>query len=1543
MPQKKHLILVILTILSIFSGFSVINDSGFIQLLKARLKVYNQTYPQEKLYLQFDKPFYKPGEDLWFNAFVLNSNTHLPTSISDVLYVELIDPKGNVTSKLELLIDKGTTHGDFALEDNAPGGLYKIRAYTQWMKNFGEKAFFKKEIQVQRIITPRLLLKLDFEKEAYGPGDTVIAELSVNDLKNEKVSNADIASSVRINGKKISESKLTSVDGIANLSFSLPQNLNTKDGLLEVIVSHQGVEESISRSIPIILDKITLQFFPEGGHHIQNVNSKIAFKALNEFGKGADVAGSIVDENNDVVTHFESFHMGMGAFEINASAGKKYFAKIEAPKGNETLAPLPTALDSGFGLRLEKIDPSSMNWTIYSPEACEAHLVGQTHGEITYAEKVKLNKGNNTISVSTSRFPAGITVFTLFDEFEQEQCERLVFLNKEKGLNIRIEKDKDHYLPGEPVNLKIKTTNNQGKPIQAKMSLSVVDDQLISFADDKQDNILSSLLLSSEVRGEIQEPSFYFDEEEKKATQALDYLLMTQGWRRFTWEEVKTPKLAITSTPEKARNISGRTLSQAGQGISTNVFLIELWGQQRMEKVRTTEEGYFIFKNIDPTVPIMLLAKKPATLELKKNYGKTFSISLNDDSGTVLVPEIAERLERQQISEGDIAESEIIVDGDFDLNMSADIQQLSEVVVVGYGAQRKKSIVGSIEEVDDKSLDGLFTAASIESSLQGRVAGVSIQNQSGTPGSLTNIRIRGASSLRNGKGDPLLVVDGIPLADNINKNFSTSSIISPDDIASIEVLASPAATAFYGSRASNGVILITTKNSAANRYFPEKKRNAKYNSQIIQPRAFSATREFYVPRVTTADANRKNFNTTVYWNHTITTDKKGEAELSFVNNDAVSAFRITAEGITANGLIGREEEVYFTQLPFSLDTKLPEYLGFEDTLKLAIRVKNETKAALSGAVSLKIPAGLEVLESTDTTVTASGESTETLWFTLISKGLEGEFPLKIELSSNDYKDEINHTLRVHPVGFPVRLSFSGKELDKTVRFKVQDAERGSLKAEFTAYPNVLEDLFGGAESILRQPYGCFEQVSSSTFPNILALQYLKQSGLIQPKTEKLAMEYIKDGYKRLIGYEVKGGGFEWFGHTPAHEGLTAFGLVEFHEMKKVYPEVNDGMVKRTRNWLLSRRDGKGGFKKAKKGFDSFHGQPDVVANAYIVYALSEIGTKNIMPEYSRSLQEALKSKDMYRMALMANAAANLNQMGDYKRLMNYFKDKVNISGFANIEADHSVVSSYGKSLRCETISFWTVALMKSPTTDLPLVDKCIKEIVGMRSYGGFGSTQATTMALKALTEYAYLIKSTKEDGEIKIFIDNQLTVNLPDSSNLSENLASNNFANSFSTDGEQKLRIFFDKTSEPMPYSMNVQWYTKQPIASDQCQVSLQTSLASSKIKVNETVRLSTTLRNKTSKDLPMTVAVVGIPAGLSLQPWQLKELQEEEQFDFYEVIGNNLVLYYTELAPNASHTIHLDLKAEMSGVFTGAASSAYLYYTEEYKDWVKGERIVVE
>ena len=276
MKKRIHLIILLTITAGALLAFRVLSDDPLLQEIKQKLSDYQRKTRQEKIYLHTDKPMYYPNEDLWFSGYLTNAANKFDGSVSDVVHVELIDPRGSVQQKLKLLVQQGKIKGNLKL--GGTGGIYKVRAYTEWAKNFGKDAFFEKEITVQQVVKPRLLLKLDFEREKYGQGDTVTALLTAKNLKNEPIALQEFQYTVQLAGKAYRKDFYkTNKEGKARLRFVLPVSLLNDDGLLNIIISYNNKSESIARAVPLILTQVNVQFMPEGGTWIKGVKSKMAF------------------------------------------------------------------------------------------------------------------------------------------------------------------------------------------------------------------------------------------------------------------------------------------------------------------------------------------------------------------------------------------------------------------------------------------------------------------------------------------------------------------------------------------------------------------------------------------------------------------------------------------------------------------------------------------------------------------------------------------------------------------------------------------------------------------------------------------------------------------------------------------------------------------------------------------------------------------------------------------------------------------------------------------------------------------------------------------------------------------------------------------------------------------------------------------------------------------------------------------------------------------------------------------------------------------
>jgi hypothetical protein len=412
----------------------------------------------------------------------------------------------------------------------------------------------------------------------------------------------------------------------------------------------------------------------------------------------------------------------------------------------------------------------------------------------------------------------------------------------------------------------------------------------------------------------------------------------------------------------------------------------------------------------------------------------------------------------------------------------------------------------------------------------------------------------------------------------------------------------------------------------------------------------------------------------------------------------------------------------------------------------------------------------------------------------------------------------------------------------------------------------------------------------------------------------------------LIGFETAVDGFEWFGKTPPHEALTAYGLLEFTDMQE-FIDVNKKMLERTKAFLLRRRDGNGSFKLSSGGYDRFASVPNKIANIYIVYALTQAGIgKEIISEYESAVKHALESRDAYQMAMMALAASNMKRTGDYRLLMEALQTAYQKNGLVSAT---SVVNSRDASLRVETASLYALALMREQSADIGVIATLITKILGEKSYYGYGSTQATVLALKAIVEYSKLTGKVSENPQI-MFTMNETAI------------GADSTLHAVVQEGRNAFNIQYGEGASGVPYSLQVSYNTFTPPNSDKAELMLMTKLASAQTKVGETMRMDIEVTNNRNLLQPMAIAKIGIPAGLSVQPWQLKELMENGRMAYYEIFDNYLVLYWMGFAPNETKTIRLDLKAEIAGTYKAKAGNTYLYYTPEYKNWNDGVEVEI-
>ncbi len=1601
--------------------------------------------PQEKVYVHTDRTLYEPNENIWFKAYVLDAQL-LANSPSQILRTELIAPNGQVVEERRLVIWEGSAQGDFTLAPDAVGGVYTLRAYTLWQKNMPEALIFEKALTVKKQLLPDILMTLDFQRESYGAAMKVVADLELRSKDNKALALHKFDYQLRLAGKtSFRKSMKTEWDGRAKIEFELPKELNTADVILSVLVEHGGSLESISRAVPILTQKVDLQFLPEGGHALLNSKHRIAFRAVDEFGKPVDIKGYIYNDKDQVVADFESYHQGMGSFYFTAKEGRSYYAKITEPTALEQEYELPASLSDGVALSINPKE-NLLDLEVYASNTETLCVLVQMRDSIYYEQSWGVESGTNHLSLSTKDWPIGVAQITILDNDARPEAERLCFVNKNRQLNIKMKTNKAEYQIRDSVILDLWVKDALGHPVVADLSLAVVDDKNWTLADDQQDHILSKLLLSSDLRGEIFEPNFYFDPQEPKADTALDYVMLTHGYRRFQWKDLKASVVDKVQYPAEPCQIVEGQLSRLGQALPNHKIKVTTADGSSCEDlpiyIQSDENGNFIIPEIACDVPIQLhsqlagrwshsaaitqlLNPKGTIQDPQRGTGVRFEAKTNASNtrhfnNIFSMPQAEGRVYQSPTSadytasiNGTIIDEKGITmpfanialydvygdlvcgtSSDFDGNYKLKDVPLGvynmEVSFVGYPKYQLSSI--SLEQgknlhvdityreqllrvmnseliVDEVVVEGYYIPLLTETTAMSNILGVE---------DIQRMGVRNIQTLLSSTSGVNATDLGEALSQNASRPQGATTRLDRRRLrreqrqnrrsARQEARAAAAAQSrsasnnpelvyensmLYEMQRAKGELpqhtqhngrnsIALNNNSSPSDAFIKFNIKPSENQQPYRARVFYAPdySEYHRHRKSFSKVSpiRKDFRKTIYWQPYVKTDSSGHAQMLFFNADAISSYRIIIEGRSSQGELLHEEHTYAVQMPFELNAKIPKYLSKGDSLYLPITLRNNTNDTITG--QLKINHDLISSTTTPTTISIAPKAfvqQEFNYYVTHYSAREKRFQLIFE--TEGFREEVVVEYEVQEKLFPMSKTIASNALNFEQDFDIDSLVPASLEGHFEIHINPLNSFMKGVEQMIKHPYGCFEQVSSANYPNILALQLMQQTQTLRPDINSRALNYLDQGYKKLAGYECSTGGWEWYGRDPAHEVLTAYGLMQLKDMQEVYNKVDPVMLQRAKKWLLSRKDKEGGWEIDGKHYG--WGNAKVVSNAYILYALAYIGVDDLEKERLAISEEARESGDLYRLGLASLANFQLKKRKVAEALFAQMREHIQKQGLERqLQADCTVNYARGKALHVQILSFAILAGLASHEIEEQELSNYYNALMRQCQHGGFGGTQATVWALKAILAYnqTFPLEQSK-DAELALWINDQLVRQFP----LRENMLLNPKVDSlekFLQEGKNTLRVELRGLKTAPLYEFAADWLVQQPPSAAQASLAMKTQLKESKVQQAETVRLEVTLSNLSELGAPSPIAVIGLPAGLSPELWQLKAMQDRAEFDYYELKDNFLILYFRGLKPQELRQLNFDLKAEVPGVYQAPASSCYLYYEPEHKFWLAGEKV---
>ena len=894
--SKRLLLLLPLIISAMIFGF--IQEDPLLKKILLQIEKYRTEFPQEKVHLHMDKPYYAIGDNIWFKAYVVNAEKNELSDLSKILYVELINDKDSVKQSLKLPLSLGLASGDFALADSLKEGNYRVRAYTTWMRNFGEEFFFDKTITIGNSISNSVLTNVSYAFSKDSKGQKVVAELNYSDMTGEPLANKEVNYNVILDFRNIAKGKgITDAKGNLQISFINSQPFILKSGkiLTSILLDDKNV---VSKTFPVksTSTEADVQFFPESGELVIGIRSRVGFKALGPDGLGMNVSGYITDGSNQKISEFKSEHAGMGHFRMLPEPNQTYTAHILFGDGSEKTLALPRILPEGYVLSVENSDADNLSISVTTNQPLKPEdkftLIAQTNGFVYFVAKNNIKGQLFKSTISKKRFPTGILQLTLFSPANVPVAERLVFINHSDFLEINVSSSKPEFSKREKIKLMIDVKDQKNQPAIGSLSISVVDESKVPFDESNETTIISDFLLSSDLKGFIEQPNYYFHEIDENKIRQLDILLLTQGWRRFEWKNILSntfPNLAFK--PETNMEVSGRVKASNGKPViggkvtlfssSGDVFLLDTLtdrnGEFRFQNLYFNDSTKFIVqarnekdrKNVEielDRIPAQLVTKNKNEAMLEVNVNKSMLAYLKNSRNQF------DDLRRYGLINKSIMLAEVkVVEKKPVLKNSSNLN----------GAGNADAIIKS---------DQLQNCIDLSQCIQGRVAGIIVRN--GIVYSMRNM------SSFSGSIPMQLIIDGM----YVEPEFLSS--INPNDVESIEVLKSGANTAIYGIWGAAGVLVINTKRGEVNKDY----RSYAPGITSYNPQGFYTAREFYSPNYEDPKTNMKvaDLRTTVYWNPNVITNSTGKAEVEFFNADGTGNYKAIVEGIIANGVIGRK-------------------------------------------------------------------------------------------------------------------------------------------------------------------------------------------------------------------------------------------------------------------------------------------------------------------------------------------------------------------------------------------------------------------------------------------------------------------------------------------------------------------------------------------------------------------------------------------------------------------------------------------------------------
>jgi A-macroglobulin TED domain/Alpha-2-macroglobulin family/MG2 domain/Carboxypeptidase regulatory-like domain/A-macroglobulin receptor binding domain/Alpha-2-macroglobulin bait region domain/Macroglobulin domain MG3 len=1533
---------------------------------------------KQSILLTTEKPIYQPGQTIHVRALVLDRADHHAAN-SRKLTFEVEDSRGNkVFKKLTATDEFGIASAEFTLADEVNLGTYHLRALLGDSEAAGSSSA-EMALNVQRYVLPKFKVAVEFSGDhgkathGYRPGDHVTGTVHANYFFGKAVDGGEVT--IKATALDVALFEAGSVqgktdrDGTYHFDFRLPSYFAGRpleQGAAKVLVEASvkdsaGHTEARGEPITVTESPIIVTAVPEGGTLVRNIENEVFI--LTSYPDGSPAKTDLTVHGSGLAEQHVSSDAGGVAVVRMTPGDTAAQLEIEAHDSDGNRAKRKVQLESRDGqdqvlLRVERAvyhagDPIHLK--IFSTHRRGTVYVDVVkEGQTVLTRDLDIENGVAELNLTASPDLAGTVDLNAY-QFSRNAVpvgdHRLIFVQPAEELKIETVADAGVYRPGQDARIRFRVTNARGQGVRAALGLQVVDEAVFALAE-KQPGFAKVF--------------FYLEQEVLKPRYEIHSIGMPEVVEPVEKSEVEQKDRAARAlfaatevvNTNKMQTEFGRTIPSTKYAEYANRYRTEFM-KQAHDLAKTFNNFCLDHPNAGDLGTVARQMGIEGEVNLRDAWGGAMHFQpagWNDGQKTYIM--LVSNGPDKQAGTGD------------DLGV--------------YFETRRRRIVGPARAVDKSTIHvdaeqgfGPFTSS-------GLMAGTIIDRTGAAlPGALITVRAvtngiartvrsnaRGYFTLRGLPEDTYTVNISMPGFDGVSaqglnlhaRDMFNLSVTLRGEAAETIVAVNESYGVFPGAIAEE----VIAKDMAVDRVrgmalgamggvrreaqapmaaadFRQKVRDEeKKDMATAAPRSsavLSKENDSAAPRV------RSYFPEALYINPEIITDGDGRASIVIPLADSITTWRMAMMASTANGALGSSTSSLKVFQDFFVDLDLPVTLTQGDSVSIPVAVYNYSGAAGDVSLTLKPEGWYDLTDDrADKSVSVEAGRVGGSQFSIVARRI-GKFKLTLSARMNGNArraDIVVREIEVVPNGREQNLVYNDR-LENILRQEVSfppNAIPDASKIFIKLYPGPLSQVIEGMDSILRMPGGCFEQTSSSTYPNVLALDYMKRTKKLTPEVHAKAEGFIANGYQRLLTFEVPGGGFSWFGNPPANKILTAYGLMEFYDMSKVY-DVDPNLITRTQAWLAGQQQADGSWKPdtqfINEGATNRYNSDVLRITAYIAWSLENSGYQGPAVERAKKfIEDHLQAKtDSYTLAVLANFAVDYGKDREFTRAMlgRLLDARVEQGDDVSWNADETAVYSTGASASVETTGLAVQALLKWGEAS-NVARKALHFITTKKdASGNWGTTQATIMALRAL-----LLATEKGGADVRGTVD--IAINGKPAGHLVLNQENNDLLHQFVfKDIDQKglntLELKFEGKGG-LAYQLVGQYFLPWDQKPQGEPLSINVDYDRTTLSQDDISTATVTVKNNLRKVANMVMVDVGIPPGFDLLSEDLDDYREQRaklksgRMEKFSLTATQAILYFDSFAPGDKVTFKYRLRAKYPIRAKTFSSRVYEYYSPD-------------